>query len=279
MEEKDLPPSDRSAAGGIQPGGEGAEPQEAARDWRLTPPSEKRVIRRGAEVELPHVSLREEPVKSRRKKDQLRLRYGYRVEITKDMTRRQGERVSLSLRLKAYIASLGRRREREGDRMDRASWYIAIGSGIVFCALGFLPWFRVSWTTGTGDGVLGSTGVRLTDLGFIGYTSLILAVLIVAIAVLAWRKILARFPVDAGAMIWLLSAVLIFFLLLVLVGNVGLLHGAGKRSGLGSDFLGAMFITKNALISAYLGVVCAIAALTSSLLRLAERKNEKRVSG
>ncbi len=256
-------------------GGEaGVTSPEFSPDWRLTPPSEKRVIKRGPEVELPKAAPKETLKAPRppRRKEEPRVRYGYRVEISKDMTRRREERASILTLTGAYFRKLLRVREREEDKMDRTAWVLAMGSGVIFFVLSFLPWFRVTWTLGTGEGVGGSTSLRFFDLGFIGYAVPVLAIFLTAIGTLAFLRRYPRFPPDAGVIIGLVSLVSLALLLLVLIGNVGILHGAGRRSGLGSDYLANMFITKSSRVAAYLGVICLIGALTSSLVRLAERK-------
>lgn len=245
--------------------------------WRLTPASEKRVIRRGSEVELPKAPRKEEPKPRRtRGNEPPRVRYGYRVEITKEMTRGE-ERVSLTKRMRAYLVKLVRVRERAEDRMDRSAWYVAAGGGSIFFIMSFLTWFRVTWKLGTGEVGGGSTTLRFFDLGVIGYIVPILAFLIAVIAVVCALRRWPRLPLDAGSIIGVLSLICLVLLLCVLIGNVGILAGAGKRSGLGKDFISTMFITKSSQAPAYLGVLCVIAAVTSSLLRLADRKGAGRV--
>ncbi len=253
----------------------GASP-ESPPDWRLTPPSQKRVIKRGREVRLPRTEQREtvKPAPAPRKKEQPRVRYGYRLDITKDMTRHRGEQVRFLKRVGTYLLRLVRPRAREDDSVDRAAWILTAVSGVTFIVMSFLPWFRVTWKLGTGETGGGATTLRFLDLGVIGYTVPVLAAFLAALALVAFAGKLPKLPVDAGVIIGLLSFTALMLLLLVLIGNVGLLQGAGKRSGLGSGFLTNMFMTKKSQVAAYLGVICAIAALTSSLMRLSERKGE-----
>ncbi len=277
--EKETPesqfPPEPSGPGGTR--SEAERPPQPSPNWRLTPPSEKRVIKRGSDVELPRAPKREEPARRRvRGREAPTARYGYRVEITKDMTRRKGERTSTRRRMRAYFTRLVRSRERVEDRMDRAAWYIATGSGILFFILSFLPWFRVSWKLGTGEVGGGSATLRFFDLGVIGYIVPILSLFVALIAVPCILHRWPRLPFDAGSIIAMLSLICLILLLLVFVGNVGILAGAGKRSGLGTAFLSTMFITKSAQAVAYIGVVCSIAGMTSSLLRLADRQGEKK---
>ncbi len=266
-----------------EPSGQDAEDESRADSsgqpspaWRLTPPSEKRVIRRGSEVELPRAPRKEEPKPRRiREKEPTRVRYGYRVEITRDMTRGE-ERVSIPKRVATYFARLVRNRERADDRMDRSAWYVAAGAGIIFFVMSFLTWFRVSWKIGTGEMGGGSTTVSFFDLGAIGYIVPILFVLIAVISVLCALRRWPRLPLDAGTIVGVLALINLVLLLFVLIGNVGIVAAAGKRSGLGTAFISTMYITKSSQAPAYIGVICVIAAVTSSLLRLADRKVDER---
>ena len=260
-------------------GGESDPSSGLSPEWRLTPPSEKRVIKRGSEVQLPSAPPKEAPKAqpAPRRKAEPRVRYGYRVEITKDMTRLEHERTGLFRRIGAYFLRMVRRREREDDKMDHTAWILAAVSGVVLIALCFLPWFRVTWKAGTGAVGGGETTLRCLDLGFVGYAVLILAGFAAAIGAAARLKKLPRIPVDAGAIMGLLAAAMLTILLFVLIGNVGILEGAGKRSGLGSDFLANMFLTKNSGVAVYVGVIAAIACLISSLIRLAERNERKSI--
>ncbi len=257
--------------------GDDAPPSEDLRpDWRLTPPSEKRVIRRGAEIELPHVPPTETPTRPEsRKKDAPRIRYGYRVEIPKDMTKRPSDQPRIAHRMAFYFIRLLGRRERTDDRMDRSAWLMGGGAGVLFFILSWLPWFRVSWKPGTGEGGGGSVSLRFFDLGPTAYIVAILALVLACIAILCFLHRWPRLPMDAGALIGLCSLVSLGLLLLILIGNVGIVSGAGSRSGLGSDFITGMFITKNSQAPTYIGVLCIIAAVTASLMRLAERKSMK----
>ncbi len=261
---------------GETPGGEGTgRSTELRPDWRLTPPSEKRVIRRGTEVELPHIAPPEIPKRSSSRKKPTPVRYGYRVEIPKELTKRPADSPGIARRIGSYFARLLGRRERADDRMDRTAWIMAGVAGILFFILSWLPWFRVSWTPGTGEGGGGSATLRFFDLGVVGYVVPVLAFLLAAAAILSYLHRFPRVPLDVGAIVGLLAVTSLALLLFVLIGNVGILSGAGRRSGQGSNFIEGMFITKNSQIAAYIGVLCIIAAVTSSLLRLAERKAAK----
>jgi len=247
-------------------------------DWRLTPPSEKRVIKRGAEVQLPS-SAPKVPVKPppvRRRKDEPRVRYGYRVEIPKDISRRQGERAGLLRRIGSYFLRTASPRERDEDKMDRAAWILAAVSGVLLIGLCFLPWFRVTWKLGTGEVGGGATTLKFLDLGWVGYAVPILAGLSAVVGVMAWLKKLPRLPVDAGVIIGLLALAVLIILLFVLIGNVGILEGAGRSSGLGSDFLANMFLTKNSGIAVYTGVIATIGSMLASLIRLSERNTKRK---
>jgi uncharacterized membrane protein YjjP (DUF1212 family) len=225
-------------------------------------------------VKLPKAKPPKEKPRKPQPTPREKVQYGYRVTVPKELTRR-GEQQALWRRMALYPLRQIRARSRSHDRLDWLAWGLAGLSGAAVCVIAFLPWFDVEWTLGVGAAG-GTVRVTLFDLGPVGYAMLALAGGLVVAALAGATYLLRRAPVDAGAILLVLSLALLGLQVAVLVGNVGVIGGAGKISGLGGPYLGVYAnVTKDSLITVYLAFGAMIIALSGALLRLAERKTTK----
>ncbi|MHB8779865.1 MAG: hypothetical protein ACYC55_00570 [Candidatus Geothermincolia bacterium] len=278
--------------------GPGPAPVRPSSDLGLTPEGGKKKVRPGPSVKLPEPA-RPEPLprpetrrarhrpahkrarfrryqpKHKKKTGLLRRapkerRYGYKVVIPKELTRTPT--AIAAAEKPGGLAGLIRPRLRRQDAFDRIAWALAGGGGAATIGFALTSWFEVNWrlTEPLDEG--GMVALRLLDIRIWGYAVIGIAALVLLVGLLASMGFLRRLPIDAGVVLSLLALAGIGCVLIILIGNAGIIEAAGRVSGRGGSYL-RMYaeVSKRAEPGLYLGFAGLIIAWAGSLFRLSDR--------
>ena len=170
-------------------------------------------------------------------------------------------------------------RDRALDGRDKIAIAMAIITVLAIVILCFMPWAKVSWSTGGGTGVQ-TVEVTGTDLGAMTYVCMAIVISALLYAVATWVFKGMFTVIDFGVIFIVAGIVFIPLLYSTLASNARFLSAALEQAGISGGALPAQF-ERQTLWPAYALVLAGAILGFAGLIRLSERKvvESKEASG
>jgi len=170
-------------------------------------------------------------------------------------------------------------RDRALDGRDKIAIAMAIFAVLAIVILCFMPWAKVSWSTGGGTGVQ-TVEVTGTDLGAMTFVCMAIVISALLYAVATWVFKGMFTVIDFGVIFIVAGIVFIPLLYSILTSNARFLSAALEQAGIGGGAMPAQF-ERQTLWPAYALVLAGAILGFAGLIRLSERKvvESKEASG